>query len=80
VPPDAVDDALMRWTEIIEAAAVGGADLLDEGGTITPVAPLTPEQARKRAARQARLQQQVRDEQSRHNAKVRDLRARMNNR
>lgn len=68
----------MRWTEIITQSPGDGADVLDEGGTIKPVGPLTPDQARKRAAKQASLQQRLRDEQARHAAKLRDLRGRMN--
>ena len=64
----------MRWKDIIEPNAVE-VDVLDEGDIIKP---LNPEQARKRAARQARMQQKMRDEQARHAAKLRDLRSRMN--
>ena len=51
--------------------------MLAEVGTVAPVKPLTPEQSRKRAAKQARLQQQVQDEDHRHADKERDLKARM---
>jgi len=50
---------------------------LAEVGTIAPVKPLTPEQSRKRAAKQAKVQQQVKDEDRRHATKERDLKARM---
>jgi hypothetical protein len=48
---------------------------LIESDTIKPVKPLTPEQSRKRSEKQARVQQQVRDEDHRHAAKERDLTA-----
>ncbi len=50
---------------------------LAEVGSIAPVKPLTPEQLRKRAAKQAKVQQQVKDEDHRHTDKERDLKARM---
>ncbi len=51
--------------------------MLAEVGAVAPVKPLTPEQSRKRAATQAKVQQQVKDEDDRHAAKERDLKARL---
>jgi hypothetical protein len=48
---------------------------LAEVGSIEPAKPLTPEQSRKRSAKQARVQQQVQDENQRHAARERDLKA-----
>ena len=45
---------------------------MDEGAG---VAPLTPEQSRKRAEKQQRLQQRLRAENERHASKERDLRS-----
>jgi hypothetical protein len=42
-----------------------------------PEKPLTPEQAQKRSEKQARVQQQVRDEGARHAAKLQDLQSRV---
>jgi hypothetical protein len=50
--------------------------LLAEIGTVKPVKPLTAEQSRKRAAKQVKVQQQVRDENQRHAAMERDLQSR----
>jgi hypothetical protein len=61
----------MRAMEIMPAW------LLAEVGTISPVKPLTPEQSRKRADKQMKVQQQVQDEAHRHAAKERDLKARL---
>jgi hypothetical protein len=61
----------MRASEIIPSW------LLAEVGPAKPVKPLTPEQSRKRSAKQARAQQQTNDENARHVAKIRDLQARL---
>jgi hypothetical protein len=51
--------------------------VLAEVGSIAPIKPLTPEQSRKRAAKQVKVQQQVKDEDHRHADKERDLKARI---
>jgi hypothetical protein len=61
----------MRAKEILPRRALAEVD------TIAPVKPLTPEQSRKRAAKQAKVQAQVKDEDHRHAAKERDLKARL---
>jgi hypothetical protein len=48
-----------------------------EAGTIKPEGPLNADEWRKRSAKQARTQQQVKDEAQRHAAKERDLKARL---
>lgn len=48
-----------------------------EADTIKSQKPLTPSQSRKRSEKQARSQQQVRDEDARHTSKICDLQARL---
>jgi hypothetical protein len=47
-----------------------------EADAIKPIKPLTPDQSRKRSAKQVRVQQQMKDEGQRHAEKIRDLNAR----
>jgi hypothetical protein len=51
--------------------------LMVEAMPAKPQKPLTPTQARKRSEKQAKVQQQVRDEDVRHAAKEQDLKARL---
>jgi hypothetical protein len=64
---------------ILSGAAAGDASArgVIEAGTIKPSGPLDADQLRNRSKRQARVQQQIRDEESRHVAKKRDLNARL---
>lgn len=51
-------------------------EILGSGGTVNeakPVPPMTPERARKRAAKQRRIQQRQPDERPRHADRMRDL-------
>ena len=48
-----------------------------EADAIKPIKPLTPDQMRKRSAKQARVRTQTNDENARHSAKMRDLQARL---
>jgi hypothetical protein len=52
-------------------------EIMAEIGTVKPVKPLTPAKARTRAAKQVKVQQQVKDEDHRHADKERSLKARM---
>lgn len=50
---------------------------IDEDGTIKPAKPLNADQLRRRSERQAKTQQKMRDENTRHAAKVRDLQGKL---
>ena len=72
----------MRWQDIVRVAStdensVDNHEMVAEAkptGSTGSIPPLTPEQQRKRAAKQAVTQQQVRSEQNRHNDRMRELR------
>ena len=54
------------------------ADLSEDGaGIVQPRKPLTPDQSRREAKRQAEVQQRIYDEQARSSEKVRELRAKL---
>ena len=71
----------MRWRQIARSRKrEDGTPLpshVSEAGAIKPSGSLTADQWRKRSERQARVQQQMRDEDARHAAKRRDLSGRL---
>ncbi len=64
---------MRAWEFMEDWAAIG----VNESGTIKPVAPLTSEQAQRKAKRQAAMAEKMRDEDARHAEKVRDLRSKI---
>jgi hypothetical protein len=68
--------AILMWTrDIMQPPA--GAEVTEADSTIKPEGSLDAEEWRKRSKRRARAQQQARDEDARHVAKQRDLKARL---
>jgi hypothetical protein len=65
----------MRAREIMPTLA--DTEVTEADGTIKPEGSLNAEEWRQRSKRQARTQQQARDEDARHAAKQRDLKARL---
>jgi hypothetical protein len=66
----------MRWYQI-RIEEHDPATPITEAGTIKPSGSLDADALRKGSERRARVQQQIKDEESRHVAKVRDLKTRL---